>query len=303
MAAPDDAIEKVNKFGDLTFARTSRSLYDGIQQELASLGHRAPTSFLLQSIVRLVGARSHRLKDAFIESYIDPMAKVGLTAERSNWLFNKLQSVWDEEAAKAKQFAGGLATAVGIAPETAHPFIDKINRTFSEIGSRTRNEINIKLAELALHGEKARPGEDRKPRQPSDYQFHPEISRVAEDLLREGHYRQAVHDAFIRLIEAVQTKSGLANDGDDLMNRTFCSENRSPIVRFNALQTRSENDEQRGLWYLFKGVVALRNFKSHTVAPFDDPERAHEYLALASLLMRRLEAAQVFAEAVPPEAG
>jgi hypothetical protein len=44
---------------------------------------------------------------------------------------------------------------------------------------------------------------------------------------------------------------------------------------------------------LFKGIVGLRNLKAHSIALIDDPHRAHDYLALASLLMRILEISKV----------
>jgi len=47
------------------------------------------------------------------------------------------------------------------------------------------------------------------------------------------------------------------------------------------------------LMFLFKGIVGLRNSKAHSNTLFDDPHRAHEYLALASLLLRLLEIAKV----------
>jgi len=59
------------------------------------------------------------------------------------------------------------------------------------------------------------------------------------------------------------------------------------------LNTDEEKDEQVGFLYLYKGVVALRNSKAHTNRLFDDPARAHEYLALASVLVRMLNGAQV----------
>jgi len=61
----------------------------------------------------------------------------------------------------------------------------------------------------------------------------------------------------------------------------------------NGLATEAERDEQRGIMFLFKGIVGLRNSKAHSNRLFNDPSRAHEYLALTSLLMRLLEIAQV----------
>jgi len=73
------------------------------------------------------------------------------------------------------------------------------------------------------------------------------------------------------------------------MNRAFGSDKQSPAVRFNSLNTQAERDEQRGIMYLFKGIVGLRNSKAHSNRLFNDPLRAQDYLALASLLIRLLE--------------
>ena len=64
------------------------------------------------------------------------------------------------------------------------------------------------------------------------------------------------------------------------------------MLRFNNLATDAERDEQNGFMYIFKGIVSLRNTKAHSNLLFNDPQRAHEYLAMASLLMRLLETAQ-----------
>ena len=123
----------------------------------------------------------------------------------------------------------------------------------------------------------------------SDYQLHPEIEQVSGALFRDGHYKQAALEAYIRVIERVKELSGLFEDGDRLMNRAFGCENQDPIIKFNSLATEAERDEQRGIMYLFKGIVSLRNSKAHSNRLFNDPFRAHEYLALASLLIRLLE--------------
>jgi len=128
---------------------------------------------------------------------------------------------------------------------------------------------------------------------PDQYGFHPEIESVSGQLFRDGHYNQAALAAYIRVIEEVKRKSGIADDGDSLMNRAFGCDKQTPVIQFNTLQTDAERDEQRGLMFLFKGIVGLRNSKAHSNTLFNDPHRAHEYLALASLLLRLLEIAKV----------
>jgi uncharacterized protein (TIGR02391 family) len=77
------------------------------------------------------------------------------------------------------------------------------------------------------------------------------------------------------------------------MNRAFGCEKQTPVIHFNSLQTEAERDEQKGFMFLYKGIVGLRNSKAHSNRLFNDPSRAHEYLALASLLMRLLEVASI----------
>jgi uncharacterized protein (TIGR02391 family) len=123
------------------------------------------------------------------------------------------------------------------------------------------------------------------------YSFHAEIERVSGQLFRGGHYKQAALEAYIRVIEEVKARSGLNLDGDSLMNHAFGCEGRTPLIQFNSLQSEAERDEQKGLMFLYKGIVGLRNSKAHSNRLFNDPHRAHEYLALVSLLMRLLEIA------------
>ena len=129
------------------------------------------------------------------------------------------------------------------------------------------------------------------------YQLHPEISKVSSKLLDDGHFAQAVEEAFKRVINEVKAhmirKGGDTFDGgDSLMNHAFGIENQTPLIKFNALSTREERDEQKGIMFLFKGVVAIRNRKAHDNVFLDSPKRAVEYLGLASLLMRLLDLSQ-----------
>lgn len=127
----------------------------------------------------------------------------------------------------------------------------------------------------------------------SFYKFNSKIVKVSKKLFQDKHYPQAVEEAFKKVIkevkQIVKNKSGQELDGDSLMNRAFGCDNQIPIVRFNSLQTREEKDEQKGIMYLFKGIVGIRNRKAHDNVNLNDPYKAFEYLALASLLMRLLD--------------
>jgi len=126
-----------------------------------------------------------------------------------------------------------------------------------------------------------------------EYDLHNEIKSASQKLIEDKHYPQAVEEAFKRVIrevkKIVKNKTDRELDGDRLMNFAFGCENQEPVIKFNSLQTREERDEQKGIMYLFKGIVGIRNRKAHENVNLDDPQRAFEYLALTSLLMRLLD--------------
>ena len=127
----------------------------------------------------------------------------------------------------------------------------------------------------------------------NDYDLHGLIKEVSQKRFEDGHYVDAVEAAFKEVIkrvkEYIKDKMGKDLDGDKAMNRAFGFEKQEPLIKFNNFQTKEEKDEQRGIMFLFKGIVGIRNRKAHENVILDDPYRAIEYLALASLLMRLLD--------------
>ncbi len=120
--------------------------------------------------------------------------------------------------------------------------------------------------------------------------LHPRIA-VCADLYRDGHYRPAVLEASIALVNLVKEKSRRHDlDGAGLMTTVF-SKNK-PILAFNDLTDQTDADEQEGMMHLFAGaVLALRNPRAHAL-PDDSPELALEYIALISLLAKRVDQAK-----------
>ena len=125
------------------------------------------------------------------------------------------------------------------------------------------------------------------------YSFHPEINSVSSQLLIDGHYSQAIEEALKKVIKRskvlYKAKTGDDFDGDSLMNMMFGCENREPVIKFNNLSSREEKNEQKGIMNLFKGIVGIRNRKAHDNVLQSSYEKAIEYLALTSLLMRLLD--------------
>ncbi len=121
--------------------------------------------------------------------------------------------------------------------------------------------------------------------------LHPRIATACADLYRDRHYANAVEDAAKALVNFVKEKSGRHDlDGAPLMQHVFSPNN--PILVFNDLADQSDKDEQQGMMFLFAGaVLGLRNPRAHKLLE-DSPEEALDYIALLSLLAKRLEGAK-----------
>ena len=119
--------------------------------------------------------------------------------------------------------------------------------------------------------------------------LHPRIREVSEQLFMDGHYESAIFEAYKTVNNVVKEKSGMKDlDGEKLMSTVFSLNN--PILRLNDLQETSDKDEQKGFMFLFMGAwTGIRNPKGHDVVNQKDPIRTLEYLAFASLLVRRAE--------------
>lgn len=123
-------------------------------------------------------------------------------------------------------------------------------------------------------------------------QLHPKVVKVSESLFKDGHYPQAIFEAFKAVDNFVKKRAGLAIYGKDLMGKVFNVDD--PIIKLNKLRTKSNRAEQEGFMYLFMGAMeGIRNLNAHDEATELDPYKTLEYLGFASLLMRRTNEGKV----------
>ena len=121
--------------------------------------------------------------------------------------------------------------------------------------------------------------------------IHPDLPKKVRRLFDDGHYEQSVFEAFKFIESEVRRLSGLrGKTGYALMMDAFNETNAK--IQINQLTTDSEIDEQRGYKCIFAGASAgIRNPRGHEVDVGDSPDEALDCLALASLLLRRLDGA------------
>jgi uncharacterized protein (TIGR02391 family) len=73
--------------------------------------------------------------------------------------------------------------------------------------------------------------------------LHPRIAAVCADLYRDGHYRNAVLDASVALVNFVKEKSRRHDlDRAPLMRTVFSRNN--PFLAFNDLRDHTDRDER-----------------------------------------------------------
>jgi uncharacterized protein (TIGR02391 family) len=122
--------------------------------------------------------------------------------------------------------------------------------------------------------------------------IHPEIRMASAELFRDGHYSQSILEAYKALNNLVKARSGRTDlDGKPLMSTVFSRD--KPILALNPLGSTSDKDEQEGFMLLYMGaMVGIRNPKAHEMVQQDDPFKTLEYLALASLLAKRVDEAR-----------
>lgn len=116
--------------------------------------------------------------------------------------------------------------------------------------------------------------------------MHPAIQKVSEKLFKDGHYSQAVFEAFKQIELLVKGKSDRYElYGTTLMQTVFSV--KAPVLKFR------DKDEQEGFMYLFSGSMrGIKDKGSHNVIEENDLHIALEYLMFASLLARKIDEAK-----------
>ena len=121
--------------------------------------------------------------------------------------------------------------------------------------------------------------------------LHPRIVALARPRFEQGLYGDAVESCFKEINSAVKLiyrdATGREADGAGLMNSAFSAND--PVIRLTDLNSQSERDEQQGYMHIYAGAMTgIRNPKAHANINPDSRKTLH-LVALASLLMHRLD--------------
>ena len=119
---------------------------------------------------------------------------------------------------------------------------------------------------------------------------HPDVLRFCRAELVADNYFHAVLEATKSIGDKLRSKTGLADDGTKLDDKTLGGG--FPMLAINSLSTESQKSEQRGFSNLVKGTFGMfRNTTAHEARVLWAMNKAdaEDLLSLASLIHRRLD--------------
>lgn len=121
--------------------------------------------------------------------------------------------------------------------------------------------------------------------------IHPDLPVKVRKQYDDGYFADAAFTAFKFIEQEVKRITGLRGiTGYKLMMAAFDETNAG--VKINAGATDSDKDEQFGYRYMFAGAQSgIRNPRGHEVDLPDDPDMCLDHLSVASVLLRKLDAA------------
>jgi uncharacterized protein (TIGR02391 family) len=121
----------------------------------------------------------------------------------------------------------------------------------------------------------------------------PEIEAVSSDLFVSGHYNLSVAEAFKAVDKFIADKvPSILQTGTPLMDQVFSPS--GPYLRWTAMETQSQIDEQKGYHRLYSGaMLGIRNPTTHEFGWVDEPELALELVVFAQHLLRKAKLAQM----------
>ncbi len=138
----------------------------------------------------------------------------------------------------------------------------------------------------------------------SQRKVHADVLKFCRAELLQKNYFHAVFEATKSIAEKIREKTGLSEDGYDLVDKAFgLGRTGVPVIAFNSLRTKTEMSEHTGLMNILKGVFgAFRNVTAHAPKiywPINEAD-AIDLLTLASLLHRRLDSTVLTGQPTTP---
>jgi uncharacterized protein (TIGR02391 family) len=119
--------------------------------------------------------------------------------------------------------------------------------------------------------------------------IHSKIYEYCNSELITENYFHSVFEAVKSIAEEIRRKTNLTLDGVELVEKAFSISN--PLIKINALQTETEQSEQKGFSNLIKGVFGMfRNTTAHSpkIAWIITEDEALDIMTVISLIHKKI---------------
>ncbi len=134
----------------------------------------------------------------------------------------------------------------------------------------------------------------RQPKRVNIPGMHDSISEASGGQFSDGHYDDAIFNAFKVVEDRVKSLTGSDQSGKTLMANVFGEQDAKLDITSLRSEGQQAQDEVEGFKFLFMGAsLGLRNPRGHGGNLQTDEQEAMEMLAFASLLMRALDRAEL----------
>jgi len=123
---------------------------------------------------------------------------------------------------------------------------------------------------------------------------HPDILKYCQEELLVDNYFHVVFEATKSVADKIRIRTDLTSDGASLIDEAFSFKEKIPHLALNALETESEQSEQKGFMNLVKGLFGtFRNTTAHApkIKWSIEEQDALDILSMVSLIHRRLDTA------------
>jgi uncharacterized protein (TIGR02391 family) len=207
------------------------------------------------------------------------------------------------EALNRRQVADGVGNHVGAFIEAAFSPVrflgqeqdyedhrSNMNKVLSFSGLMVREDGKLRAASAARTLDEAERRAIGLRKELGRRHVHPDVMRFCRAELLQDNYFHAVFEATKSVADKIRDKTGLSEDGAELIDRALGL--KDPMLAFNSLQTETERSEHTGLANLLRGLFGtFRNTTAHApkINWRIDEQDAMDMLTLASLLHRRLD--------------
>ena len=171
---------------------------------------------------------------------------------------------------------------------------DKLNRVLGFEGLEIDDSGQVKLVDKTKTISEASARASKLKQNLLVRKVHPDVLFFCREELVVDNYFHAVFEATKSVAEKIRQKTGLHLDGGALVDESFSFNGKVPHLALSALQTESEQSEQKGFANLLKGVFGtFRNTTAHApkVHWKIEEQDALDILSMISLIHRRLDGA------------